>query len=893
MAATVGVLGGTRWGLERILDLASGAIDGSIDAQVTAGSILGGFTLEQLHVELGRTTLDLDRIEIAWRPMALVGGALHLEKASLGRLTLATAELGTASQTPPPPPAEGLELPGLDLPIDVRIDALTLIALGSRGHAEPIVEDVSLRGRVVSDVVEIESLTGDVGAGRLHARGSLALEGPWEHALSASFAGETASVDVRIEGDVNLTRLEITSESLGASVSGTLSELTEQLSWTLTARMADPPATSPLAALAFARIRGSGTLSAMTLAGEVRQGNRTLDIRQLELERAADRLALRSGRVELPADGITVSLAGALTLPVEGGRVDAALNGGAQIDRPDIDADLDFSLSGHPEAYALTIGGELAGSPLSARITGNRGSARISEAHWGRDEEMLELTGEVDWSDELRWRTDLRGRGLDPIALTGRFEPLAPGAIGDASGELFAELGSSLVFTVTAEGTGNRYEVHLEQLAGTLRGHPVEGRGEFSGAGARVDEIDLRLTTGEAVLQARGRWGATGPVGALELTVPALGDLIPNAAGNVRINADADETGVTVAGDVTGFRFGASSLAKATLAGAASLSDDPDARLTLELTDLEADGLRLHTSRIEVTGWRDAASASYRASVTDLGHLDGRIDYVELDESRTVELASLSIATNDFGRWALDEPLRIELQGRAMRTNRACLRAAIPDSDGRLCFEADLVPGEAGEILATLRALPLRLIEPSLSASVGEPLRLGGALNGDVRARTEGLSWSGVSVELGGQDLSIASPERSADAVLVLRDLDLRVEGDASALSFDGKLATSNGRAAATGTLEDPMTGLGAVRSGEVSMELDELADLQPLIPFLPGLTGRAEARLAIDGPLSMPTIEGTLDAVEIDFEVPGQGVRVRDAELRAVVAPGGVFDPE
>lgn len=125
----------------------------------------------------------------------------------------------------------------------------------------------------------------------------------------------------------------------------------------------------------------------------------------------------------------------------------------------------------------------------------------------------LELRGELDWSPGVSWNLQLSGEALDPAQQW----PDWPGQL---------HLNSSIEGGIRDQEPWAN--ITLQQLAGTLRGRPLELQGEGEFAGQRLQLPGLQLSSGESRLQIQGdvdlsaaaRWQLTLQGEALD---PAIG----------------------------------------------------------------------------------------------------------------------------------------------------------------------------------------------------------------------------------------------------------------------------------------------------------------------------------------------------------------------------------
>lgn len=103
-----------------------------------AGTLLGPLELREV-VFKGKTRIDVDDVFVDWSPGALLVGELHITELRVG--TLRVAQPAPAANRPKVAP----KLPDIDLPLDLRIDRVTVASIAHlRGEKEARYNDIAL-----------------------------------------------------------------------------------------------------------------------------------------------------------------------------------------------------------------------------------------------------------------------------------------------------------------------------------------------------------------------------------------------------------------------------------------------------------------------------------------------------------------------------------------------------------------------------------------------------------------------------------------------------------------------------------------------------------------------------------------------------------------------------
>lgn len=573
VAALASWLVGTEAGLHALLGVAQRASGGALAVVAPRGRLLGPLEVEAVRYAATDLRIEIDGLDVDWRPSELLSGRLVVDRLVAGRLRVARRPAAEAGPTPAP---QDLTLP---LAIDLRRVELAAFELRElpeagvpslapdAGEAEPAAPRAGAAGADLpgppafsfSDLAA--ALASD---GRRHRLSALALtlpqgrvelaaevDGVSPFALSASgrVAGEQGgrAYAAQFTADETLLqpRLELQAQGEGlqgqAELRAAPFEPLPLRALKLALGDIDPSAFAagaPRAALRLeadlAAAGGEGGL----LSGPLRITNArpaAADQGGLPLRSVVGRVAWRSGTVDL--DALDIRLPGA-TAHVEGrisGRLtwalpDAAAGGAAgetPVDRPEVPTGAD--VPGFGQVSAVLELADIDMRALDSRLPQQILAGRVElGADAARQHAQLGLTigkARIDAGAELHagapdaaagtprsFTLDGRLRDVDSRALVAD----APTALLNldvaASGTLAPQLDVQAKFSLP----DSRFE-----------GRPLGGAGEFRYAATadafRMSDVVLALELAGNRLQAKGAWGGPGDSLALKLDAPALG----------------------------------------------------------------------------------------------------------------------------------------------------------------------------------------------------------------------------------------------------------------------------------------------------------------------------------------------------------------------------------
>jgi translocation and assembly module TamB len=855
---------GTRW-----LVAAAASLSGEVlRVSEVEGTVIGPLGLRGVHVAAGAHRVVIDRLDLQWRPRALLSGRVWIRRLSvqgLGYDGPAPAS-GTGSEAEPAVPGE--------LPFTLRIDDAEIRDVTvRRGQDVHRIARLRLVAEAGPDAAEIESLDVEGEGLVLAASGRVALASPhafqararWrlEGFAGADWAGQAAVTGDRVGASVDALLDSPFDATLGgrASLGGDSPEVDLALRWAgLTWPPGDPAAIqSPAGELTL-----RGPLDGLELA--------------LSARTAGPGLALE--RVELTARGsIGVQVPHAFDIEA-----------GWRLDTPGLGPGL-TELAG-----AGRFEGEGARIVLDHRLLAPAALATRGTVVLAGEETRVELTG--SWVD-LRWPAG--GPSVDLASAEGSYR--VDGTLSELTVELDGALtlpGVASVLPVervrAAMGGGisarapHAFQADLDWQAELARDDVLTGVGRAEGDGRRV-EFEHQLG-GVLELQSRGSVDLAGARPALDLA--ASWSRLAWPLGSAP-DLTSDQGRLSITGDLARLRV----VAEGGLGGAAvpltELTWSVDGELeaaapfdfdaALRWAGVAPDGERLagagrasgDTKALRV---EHALEQPFPVRIGGTVALDGPAPVLDLQGDWTGAawpLVGEARVRSPVGRFAISGPVN---------TLRADLGAELEGSelpDARLSTDLTL----AGDRLTLSRVVVETLggrVEASGEASAGATPSFRGRLIAEgIEPGRHWPDWPGrVGLEAGVEGtMGAAGPAVRVD----LRRLEGRLR--------ERPVAGSGALAYAAGTLEAREL---VLRSGENRLRLTGEAgdrldlDFEIQMPALdglaPGLGGSLSGSGRLAGSRSEPRITADLQARNVAFGTE----RVGRADLEVRFDPG---DPE
>jgi translocation and assembly module TamB len=532
-----------------------------------------------------------------------------------------------------------------------------------------------------------------------------------------------------------------------------------------------------------------------------------------------------------------------------------------------------LTVSGTPDNWSLAgdiaVGaGEFPEGRFTLRGDGTRNGVDLvlndSEVLGGR------VTGRLSysWIDENAYSAELETRDVRTTALL----PDWPGRI-------------SSRFEVSGQVAPFAMDLRINDLQGELRARPVAARGQLQVTGERFVARQLELQSGQSSLRLDGNW-ADGL--RFELDVPALGDLLPAAAGRVQASGrvaagtDLPLLEMNLTGDELRWQDwlaehievrNESPVADRPLALTVQVANVVQGERAIAGAELRLDGsLQQHELALQVDGADSRAALALRGSLPSLA---------DPDATWRGELTSFSAQQATDVELSLREPAALELGRKLAQLGEACIVVA---TGGDVCLRGNW--SEAGSYAAAfaLNAMPLDL----LRIATGSDLEFSQTLDGtiEVAAGREGrLSGNGRI------DVSPGIIRNQFDERLTLRTR----AGFASFELDNGQLLAGaislpfSDAAEISGEFRvlDLAAGQQSAVEGRLLANIRDIGVGARIVPVVDDAKGQLDADVRINGTLAEPLFSGGLTLRDGRFGYNPLGLVIDELEIDSTILPG------
>lgn len=470
----------------------------------------------------------------------------------------------------------------------------------------------------------------------------------------------------------------------------------------------------------------------------------------------------------------------------------------------------------------------------------------------------LRADGSVHWDQGTRWHFDLLVDRINP----GLYEPQLPGQI---SGRLSV---TGAVGNTDADALS--VQLRIEELNGQLREHAVGASGELDYRRGQLHARALQLTSGPNSLYLDGRADERLDL-SFDIKAPDLVSLYPGlsgrleGAGRLRGTPQAPALAAKLNGQSVGYGQ--------TRAQDIDLDIDwqeHGGKGRLRLSGLAAGGVQIPELSADLEGTPESHRLKLDALVEEFTvglAAEGGLQ----QQTWEGQLKGLQLSEPRLGEWRLGAPARLRLGQTAASSGPLCLvRAAT-----RVCAEGAWDAAKGLDFAASLADLDLAVLAPYLPDEA--------AVEGTVGARFD-VSGSAarprVIFELRPSDGLIRVEQDLQPFELAYRNARVagRFENDAGTVDLNFELGPK-GRAQGRLLVGADKAGQRSI-GGEVAVDFPDLALVAGFVPALAQVEGRLRLDTKLGGTLAAPRVQGALQIMDAQAQVPEAGIALTDIEL-------------
>ena len=885
---------GFRW----LAETASAMSRGQLSVEGVEGHVGAPIRIRKLVVMTDTRRITLERVQLEWQAHALLQRQFNIDLLAAQRVQI---EILKKDPTPP-------QLPDtLRLPVNVRVAAWDVAQLDVTDAGKTL-SFKALHG-TVDDSGDRYRLTATATTPWAEVNGQLGIDKDAPFRLQGEFAS-TRATPVPVVARLGLTgklaaiefKAEAQAEGMSALAAGEAAPFARiRLPRLLVAGQGIDPrqffADAPHADLAFSGVfegqSGERLLGTFSLANQLAG---RLDQDRLPLVNLTGAVVGDSVNADFSALEIDLGEAGRFTGDGQWRDGQLAVN----LNSPRL------NLAGiHRDLYptriqsALRLAGDAKRQTLTADVaeTWGQGSftlsladavLRLQDAAFSGQAGRLAAKGSVMLDASRAFEATFDASQINP-ARFGKFPSAKLNARGEVSGALLPMLRLQTQFTLPT---------------GELEGRPVKGQGRLRYASGHLTDTDIDIDLAGNRAQLKGAFGRAGDRMVWNINAPALARLNLGLAGRLtstgsvsgepgipQVEAQLNASSLRLPGDISADSLDLKLNLQATLTGVFNGQ--------LEARGIQVAGQRISAARASVQGRRDAHTLSINARLADWrgeASLAGGLDANQVcpqgvgrgckgAEASTTTLWRGQLNQAEVqGAWPmlLSAPAGLVLS----RDQQQVSNLSFTLAGGKI---SGLQFNRQGTQMSTQGAMSNLPLAPLLGLlETPPPITTDLRMNGDWNLRLgDTLDGQAHLVRQSG-DVRLTDPV----VVLGLTTFGLDIRADASRVTARLDANTREaGQLHAEGNakLERDGAGLMLPRSAPLAwtatLDVPDLRLIKPFIPVGIRLDSRLVAQLAGSGSLAAPSVSGQIDASEIRFTMPEEGVSVTDGTLKLLLS--------
>lgn len=477
---------------------------------------------------------------------------------------------------------------------------------------------------------------------------------------------------------------------------------------------------------------------------------------------------------------------------------------------------------------------------------------------------MIGVQGNVQWTPAVTWQLSTDGKNINPGA---RYEEW-PGKLH----WLIKTRGSM-------EENGVVAEVTLDQMEGELRKLPIAGSGEIHMKPVNILIDGLRLSSGNAVLTAKGELSSDSKLDWLA-DVPDVAELLPQAGGRFsasgRVFGEMTKPKATLTLAASSLTFQEISLERLQADASVDLSWASPFSIKLSGSNLQSGENLVRQLGLEAQGTMEDHTAQLQVNhdFADLS-LSLQGGYLQEKEQWQGKLKQLDISSSDLGQWRLADRTNISAGAKAAALDTLCLTRQDTDICINGSWDADNT-NTGGTV--EISEFPLDYLAPWYPEALTE---LSGVFSLTASASMKEQLQADVRAEISPGSIGYRTMKDEGNLPHEGVKLNLHVAENA----VDADLLLSIDSNTIKAKLNSPdllKTDMGskAKIAGNLRIDAKKFDLVEALVPDIEGLDVAINSDFKIQGTLGQPLINGAGKVHLAHILIPVAGLELADSEF-------------
>lgn len=874
---------GTQWLFTQLSHVAPG----ELKIKQVQGRLGEKLTLTDLHYHTANFTLEIEHLDFAWRPAALLEGTFWVEQLYLREV------LWRQERSEPPSPEKTTALPEIILPLKVVVERVQIqdLSLQPLKSSPVVINTIALKGNFDGQTLTVTELGIFSPKGQLQVSGQVTPHGDYPLKLAFQWRAPIPSVGTvagsgQLEGDLRqLTLYHQVQAPLQLRLRAKFFDLLDQPRWVA---LLEVPKTKlqqvssqwPAIHLSLNfkgaggleqfKIRGSyhiqgpqmGKLSGKLDGEQVAPGHWVLHQLSLKQAQGTGYLTLH-GDVALVENQPQFTFQGKwqdLAWPLVETAVFSSQEG-------------QVFLNGSAEKYHLKVETVLAGQNIPTnqwRLSGMGDTTQftLKQLQGHLLDGILRAAGTLRWAPIPAWNLQLAGKSLNP----GKQWPQWPG---------------KLAFSMNTSGALQKdapaLRVTIQNLSGSLRGYPVAAQGRVQLQEATWQITDLKLHSGDSWFSLGGTVGKRLALD-WQLMSPDLSQLAPaaqgklEAKGHLRGSLEFPELIFHLQGEQLAYQT--FQVASVTAHADLDSQGKQSSRLLLKATDLKTATQAIHslTIRGQGTPLHHELNLVVKAPKQSL---DLELEGAWKPPAWQGKIRKAQFTDSMVGHWEMINAMPLTLSRDSLNLSTGCWQRQTAE----LCLGGHWQRGKAWQAHLNITDFPLAVFTSLLP----EKMALEGILAGNAQIRGEAHQLMRAQVQL----------RTSAGRLIQVTPEGQTLNFPYRGLKADLHLGKTRGKGVVQLLLAEPsaapvrvslllpsapidLTTLDQLPlEGRITMAFADLAFLEKLLPELESVHGQLQVDLKVAGSMTAPQIIGQVALQKGEAQIPMIGLALTGIQLQ------------
>lgn len=502
---------------------------------------------------------------------------------------------------------------------------------------------------------------------------------------------------------------------------------------------------------------------------------------------------------------------------------------------------------------------------------------------------QVDIAGTADWQNGIEWDVSVAAEQINP----GLQWPEFPGVID---------------LQATSNGSQSNDQIDavldIQTLDGSLRGQPVSGQGQLRYVNGSIRTDGLQLNSGDAQLDLQGNDQAL----QADISIPQLGDLLPNAAGAIEahIQGESVDGGVINLDNLklltdisaTGLMWQGVRVESILVNGDTALSSDSllsDMQLTAQQVRVSD---QAPINRIEATLSADNTQQlqlmiQHPQADIELG-VNGDWDQWPSPTGWSGSVDTLSVNNQDIGEWALREPAAISLMNNDVLLKQLCINGPAGSSSEipELCVDYSQFSGQfsaqaSNQLSVDIQALPLALAEAFLNTGMRSEHQLSGNIQAGWSEQQGVQQWQQLDGQLQLSPGDIHFLDRDTPP-LTINGGQLNVAlTDQQRLHTQLQMTIEDSNRIESDLYYGPIAADAEQLSGTIKLDMPDMGWLRKPVPELDRVGGELHVLATLSGPATQPLVALDMDLQDGEIRYQPLGLQLSNLQLEGRSEPG------